>query len=286
MRENLLRAWFVAVSVTALAGLSACGNGTDEDAVSSHTIQVPMGIGPSASGIRDENGALTAIEVGETQAVLTEHRVVDITFGGERVGTLLHNEEVLVRHIDSYRNMQAGGVAEFEHMSYGVWATGTVAVRDDGSLDFNRESVGDAYLTALDDARTPAAEMPMTGTATYLGEYIGYLQGHGVGGRIIPTSGGADMTADFANAEMTVDLAPDRPFRLVLTGTIQGNEFSGTTLVQYNSSLLQAQGATAHFSGGFYGGEAVEAGGVFEVVGGRAQDPGRLVGAFGGRKEQ
>ena len=27
-------------------------------------------------------------------------------------------------------------------------------------------------------------------------------------------------------------------------------------------------------------------GGVFEVVGGRAQDPGRLVGAFGGRKEQ
>ena len=253
MRKNLLRAWSVAVSVTAVAGLSACGNGTDEDAVSSHTIQIPMGVGPSASGIRDENGALMAIAVGDTQVVLSEHQVDEISFGGERVGTLLHKDEVVIRHINSYRNMLAGGVAEFENITYGVWATGTVAVRDDGSLDFNFESAGDAYLTALDDARTPLSEMPMSGTATYLGEYVGYLQGHGVDGRIIRTSGDVEMTADFANAEMTVDIARDRPFRLVLTGTIQGNEFSGTTLVQYNSSALQAQGATAHFSGGFYG---------------------------------
>ena len=47
---------------------------------------------------------------------------------------------------------------------------------------------------------------------------------------------------------------------------------------------LQAQGAVADLAGGFYGQGAVEAGGVFEIVGGRAQDPGRFVGAFGGRK--
>ena len=44
------------------------------------------------------------------------------------------------------------------------------------------------------------------------------------------------------------------------------------------------RGHRAQFAGGFYGGEAEEAGGMFEIVGGRTQDPGRFVGALGGRK--
>lgn len=35
--------------------------------------------------------------------------------------------------------------------------------------------------------------------------------------------------------------------------------------------------------GGFYGEGAAEAGGVLEVVGGREERPGRVVGAFGGK---
>ena len=127
--------------------------------------------------------------------------------------------------------------------------------------------------------------MPLAGSATYLGQYTGFFQNHGVDGSIFRTSGDVELTADFASAAMTVDMLSTSNRRIVLSGSIHGNEFSGTNIVQLpNSPLLQAQGATARFEGGFYGSAAVEAGGVFEIVGGRAQDPARFVAGFGGRK--
>ena len=203
------------------------------------------------------------------------------------VGPVLQNEDVNVRHIDSHWNMQTGVVAEFDHISYGAWARGTPEPRNGGGWDNNYESVGDAYLTALDDARTPPAVMPMSGTATYLGQMTGFSKGHGVDGSIRHFTGDAEMTADFANAAMTVDLLNPSNQRITLAGDIQGNVFSGTNLVEFPDLMsIQALGATAQFSGGFYGDEATETGGVFEVVGGRTQDPGRIVGAFGGRKAE
>ena len=69
-------------------------------------------------------------------------------------------------------------------------------------------------------------------------------------------------------------------------GAIMGNEFSGTTIDELaDNPFFQTEGASAQFAGGFYGGEAEEAGGMFEIVGGRTQDPGRFVGALGGRKD-
>ena len=268
--------------------LGACGgnNGIDREAaiVLSHTTQLEMGSGPSVSGLRDNNGDLTAIDVGDTRVLLSQE-IDGVSGGGERetVGPILGNENVIVRHISAHWNMQTDVVAEFDHLSYGAWATGTRG--NDGR--WNYESVGDAYLTALDDARTSAADMPMSGTATYLGQFTGFVQGHGVDGKIIHTTGDVEMTADFANAEMTVDMLTTSNYRVVLGGAIQDNEFSGTSIHQLpNIPILQAQGATARLAGGFYGEGAVEAGGVFEVVGGRTQDPGRSVGAFGGRKAE
>ena len=274
--------------------LGACGgnNGTvgEPTIPLSHTDQLLTGSGPSVSDIRDENGDLTAFGVGDTK-VLMSQEIYGVSGGASRkiVGPVLHNEGVIVRHIDSHWNMQTDVVAEFDHISYGAWARGAPEPLNGGGWDNNYESHGGAYLTALDDARTSAADMPMTGTATYMGQFTGFAHGHGAGQDIVHMTGDAEMTADFANAAMTVDMLTTRNTRIVLSGNIiQGNEFSGTTIDQMviRSSYFEVQGAEAQFSGGFYGEEAVEAGGVFEVVGGRAQDPGYLVGAFGGRKAE
>ncbi len=257
--------------------------------VADHAIQIARNDGESVAALRNQDGGLMGLVVGDTAVSLDFHHLRGITGGGQRpsVGSNLQNGDIRIRHIDRHWNMTTDVVSRFEHLSYGAWAT--VAPETGGNADFGYryESVGGGYLVALDDARTSAADMPVSGLASYLGQYTGFIQGHGVGGRMGRFTGDVEMTADFANAAMTVDMLSTGNRRLVLSGAINGNEFEGTTIDQMSpSSLIESQGATARFSGGFYGNAAIEAGGVFEVVGGRAQDPGRLVGAFGGRKDQ
>ncbi len=254
-----------------------------------HEIQIARDDGVSAAALRNDDGDLAGLKVGNTALSLDFHRLGDVTGGGgrESVGSVLNSEDVFVGHIDAHWNRQTDTVARFDHMSYGAWATGTAVPRPGGGVDYTFDGVGGAYLTALDDARTPAAAMPVSGTATYLGQSIGFVQGHGVGGDIGRFIADVEMTADFANAAMTVDMLTTRGMRVVLGGAIQGNAFSGSTIQQMSpNSLIEVQGATAQMMGGFYGTDAVEAGGVYEIVGGRAQYPGRVVGAFGGRKDQ
>ena len=253
-----------------------------------HEIQIARDDGVSVAALRNGNGGLAGLKVGDTALSLDFHRLGGVTGGGgrESVGSVINSENVIVRHIDTRWNTRTDAVARFDHMSYGAWATGIAVPRPGGGADYTYDDVGGAYLTALDDARTPAAAMPMSGTATYQGQSTGFVQGHGVGGRILHFTADIEMTADFANAAMTVDMLTTRGTRYVLGGSIQGNGFSGTTIHQMpQSSLIETQGATAQMTGGFYGTDAVEAGGVYEVVGGRAQDPGRVVGAFGGRRD-
>ena len=254
-----------------------------------HVVQLAQDNGISVAALRNEDGDLTGLMVGNTAVSRDFHRLGNVrgTLQRPTVGSILQNNDIRIRHIDSHWNRTTDVVSRFEHLSYGAWST--VAPETGGNADFDHrfESIGSGYLVALDEARTPTADMPMTGTATYMGQYTGFIHGHGASGLLAKSDGDVEMTADFVNAAMKVDIVSTRGGKLVLSGAIQGNEFSGTTIDQMGvGSLIEAQGATASFSGGFYGNAAVEAGGVFEVVGGRAQDPGRLVGAFGGRRDQ
>ena len=263
--------------------------GRGPDTPPDHVVQLPRDDGISVAALRNEDGDLTGLSVGSTAVSLDFHQLGGVAGNPQRpsVVSILQNDDIRIRHIDRHWNMTTDVVSRFEHLSYGAWAT--VAPETGGNADFGYryESVGGGYLVALDDERTSAADMPVTGTASYLGQYTGFVQGHGGGGPIGAFNGDVEMTADFANAAMTVDMLYTGNRRLVLSGAINGNEFGGTTIDQMSpSSSIESQGATARFSGGFYGNAADEAGGVFEVVGGRAQDPGRLVGAFGGRKDQ
>ena len=81
MTRNVFRAFSAAISAVGLLGLAACGAGSDDDAVSSHTIQLPDAGGPSVSGVHDENGELAAIEIGDTRVLLTQ-RIGSVSGGG------------------------------------------------------------------------------------------------------------------------------------------------------------------------------------------------------------
>ena len=254
-----------------------------------HVVQFARDDGISVVALRNEDGDLTGLKVGNTAVSVDFHGLGGVNGGSGRstVGSILQNDDIRIRHIDRHWNMVTDVVAGFEHLSYGAWSTVAPETGGNASWDYRYESIGNGYLVALDEARTSAADMPVSGTATYLGQSTGFLQGHGTSGVLSHFTADVEMTADFANAEMTVDMLTTGNTRFTLGGTIQGNDFSGTVLQHMSqNSLVQAQGATARMTGGFYGSDAVEAGGVYEILGGRAQDPGRVVGAFGGRKDQ
>ena len=291
------RHMIVVLAASAGLSLAACGGNGDDQGMTdpaepripaNHTTHIPATIGPAVLGVYDEDGELTGFAVGGIEVGL-DQQISGVSGGGvrERVGPVLRNEDVIVRHVTHHWNRQSDTVAEFEYMSYGAWARGTAEPVPGGTPDYDYASVGGAYLTALDNARTPSAAMPASGTATYLGQFTGFLHGQGADGIVRQADGDVEMTADFANAALTVEIVSTRGNRAVLSGAIQGNEFSGTAIDHLDETpLLQAQGAKAEFEGDFYGDEAEEAGGVLEIVGGRAQNPGRLVGAFGGRKNE
>ena len=252
-----------------------------------HVIQVAQQGSHTVSAIRDSGSNVIGLQVGDTTVSLDFHRLGNVIGTSQRptVGSILQNEPVRIRHIRSHWDMVTDVVSTYEHLSFGAWAT--VAPETGGNADFGYrfEGIGDGYLAALDSARTPVAGMSIAGTATYSGQYTSFVQGHGVDGDIVSSTGDADITADFVNASLLVEMLSVRGTAFSLSGSILGNRFSGTTLEHMDAnSFIQVTGATARMEGGFYGAGASEAGGVFEVIGGRSQDPGRFVGAFGGKK--
>ena len=251
-----------------------------------HVVQLPQPSGPSVAGLRNEDGDLTGLKVGNSAVSVDFHRIGRVrgTFQRPTVGSILQNEDVRIRHIYSNWDRARDVVSRYDHISFGAWATVAPETGGNADFDYRYESIGDGYLVALDSSRTPAAGMAMSGTATYAGQYTGFVKGHGADGAIVKTTGDVDIAADFANSFLLVEMLSTRGTAFSFSGSIQGNRFSGTTIEHLDETpLLQAAGATASMEGGFYGENASEAGGVFEVVGGRSQDPGRFVGAFGGK---
>ena len=164
----------------------------------------------------------------------------------------------------------------FKYLSYGAWAE----IDSDKKLT----ALGNGYLFASEEMMTPAANMPVTGTATFEGQYASYVWSKGSRGTIRARAGDAEMTANFGRSSMSVNLVDQfgEDNDLTLTGTIDGGMFAGTGVKDFKGSMLQPDGATAKLEGAFYGMKVDEAGGVYDVLGGAKTNPGRVVGAFGG----
>ena len=286
------RHWALIATIATTMLVAGCGSRSGDGAAPEHAEPLHHHAISTVdelqvSAVRDSDGQLTGLAIGETEVSLSE-RISRVSGLAPRraVGPVVHGDGIIVRHVDTQWNERTGGEPEaFDHISYGAWSTGTFTGGGNAALVYDYGSIGGAYLVALDDARTQ--DMPDIGTATYLGSYTGFYKFPGEGGARGHMTFDVEMTADFANAEMRVSLfGVGGILRVAVDGDIQGNAFSGSDIHHLDvsrSNLLQAEGATAEFEGGFYGEGAAEAGGVFEVVGGGDDHPGRIVGAFGGK---
>lgn len=146
-------------------------------------------------------------------------------------------------------------------------------------------TTADAITIVHSGLLTPVAELP-SGTATYTGEYAGYLD---VTSALYTTdtplaaSGSATMNVDFG--AKTVDLSipttsiytnldgtETLSYSVAVTGTIVDNTYSGTTDLNFqykNSTIIipvnESVTATGTVDGAFYGPGAVETAAVMQV---------------------
>ena len=263
-----------------------------------HVIQVGAEVDDAVAAVIDFSDSevltLTGITVGDTEVsmLLPDHTLLreGVSGRGSRrsIGDILQNDNIRVRHVTKHWDLttDADAVTRYDYLTFGAWAVVEEQANGNAGFGYQNTAVGDGYLIAFDDTRTPIGNMPVAGTAAYKGQYTGFAQLSGVNGAINKTTGDITLTADFADSSVELEFGTPGT-GTSLAGTIGDNTFSGTQVKRIRSgSIFEAEGATAMFQGGFYGNELGEAGGVFEIVGNSLETPPRFAGAFGGIKTE
>lgn len=166
---------------------------------------------------------------------------------------------------------------DLDYMTFGVWEIGL----GEETIDMGGAAWGALTPTAGDNP------MPATGEASYAGELIGY---NFTGGATTVYIADSNLAADFdadtvsltaSNTRALIGGAGAPGLDIVASpGTISGNGFTGTAInlqAQVDDPLLDFDG---QYGGAFYGPDAAEAGGWFEVSNTDNND--RYFGSFGG----
>ena len=166
----------------------------------------------------------------------------------------------------------------YSHIHFGIWA-GLDAAEKDGSQKYADLGIG--FVQGLPDGDGPTDRLGI-GTVTYNGDWVATVQRQNATagtGAIILDDGDAELVANFDTEKFTGTLDG----LATLTGTLDGNGFSGITATDIDHADLDASGDfKGEFSGGIYGDKGEEAAGVFDFNGGEA---GAFVGAFGGTNQ-
>ena len=168
---------------------------------------------------------------------------------------------------------------DYKHIHFGVWAA-LGAAEASGSQDLSDRGIG--FVQGIGDGLT-GADMPNNGKAYYSGSWVAAVQAaeEDGNGSILLTSGNASLTADLTMATIEADLMG----LATLEGAIDTNTFSGTKATVDEGNTLDPTGKfTGTFSGGFYGDQAAEAGGVFDFTS-KGAVAGAFRGAFGGDRD-
>ncbi len=206
-----------------------------------------------------------------TGAVTTvTYEQVDITVDGRTVDSVLTQMEVTAKIPDA---------ADYQHIHFGVWAAlGAPAKTGDQELT----GLGIGFVQSIGDGLS-GTDMPNNGEAIYSGNWAAAVQAadEDGDGDISLVHGAAGFVANLSKATINVDLTG----LATLEGTVDTNKFSGTTAkVGENAHRLTEDAKfTGSFSGGFYGKQAAEAGGIFDFTSEDAED-GAFRGTFGGKR--
>ena len=157
---------------------------------------------------------------------------------------------------------------------FGAWA-GLGDADDDGSQAIADMGIG--FVQSIGDGLA-GDDVPNSGSGSYAGNWAATVQG--MDGALSLTSGAASLGADFGKGEITATLTG----LATLSGDIAGDTFSGTkaTVGSDNMHFLDpAADFGGSFSGGFYGANGAEAGGIFDFA---SDGGGAFRGAFGGNR--
>ena len=169
--------------------------------------------------------------------------------------------------------------ADYKHIHFGAWAALGDAKNDGTQVPAD---LGIGFVQSIGEGLS-GTDMPNSGTAEYNGNWAAGVQAEDKDGDgdISLVSGTADFKADFSKATINVNLTG----LAKLEGTVDTNTFAGTkaTVGANEHSLTEDAKFTGSFSGGFYGKQAAEAGGIFDFTSEDAE-AGAFRGAFGGKK--
>ena len=169
---------------------------------------------------------------------------------------------------------------DYKHIHFGAWAALGDAKKDGTQVPAD---LGIGFVQSIGDGLT-GTDMPNNGTANYSGNWAAAVQkaDDDGNGDISLLNGDATIGADFSKATITATLTD----LAKLTGAIDGNTFSGTKASDFSAMHgLASDGMfTGTFSGGFYGKQAAEAGGIFDFTSEDAE-AGAFRGAFGGDRD-
>lgn len=272
------------VGATVCLGLAACGGGgTGGDAVRQtpgyHSINTSLGNAPMVTAALNDQGGMTGIWVGNTKLEFSEAVAALAVRPGTRIGFTMQKGDIESQVLVSSWNSNTDVLKPLAYLRYGVWSRIAPETGGNAYGDHRYESLGRGFVTGRDRARTRIADMPVASTATYLGQFIGNAETHSHG--VVPVLGDASVTVDFSNSSLTLEgTRRGTPF-FAISGSIHGNTFSGRMFDQYGfEAAPPAPGATASINGGFYGPQAREIGGVYEIAG-TGTNFIRHIGAFG-----
>ena len=170
---------------------------------------------------------------------------------------------------------------DYKHIHFGVWAA--LGEADKNGLQ-ELSDLGIGFVQSIGDELT-GADMPNNGTADYSGSWVAAVQAaeDNGNGDISLVYGAADLEANLTKGTITATLTD----LAKLEGTIDTNTFSGTkaTVGANEHNLTEDAKFTGSFSGGFYGAQAAEAGGIFDFTS-KDAEAGAFRGAFGGDRDK
>jgi hypothetical protein len=256
-----------------IPGMSTVLTGTVSGAtVTPTTAPASDAAGSRAAMTYDSTRALTAITVTTPAGAITFNQGVGDTFNCSGGVCGLTNVAGTASMIVIDPISQPAG---FNYQTFGVWDRVTAAT----SFDAGVFSVGNP---------TPGSAIPTTGT----GNFTGFANGFFVDGtthNAFFTTANMTATANFAAQTIvfstinTLTLSPNNPSALGVANAgldLNGN-FSypaGTNL--FFGTVTSANGMTGSATGRFYGPNAQEIGGMYNLSG----TAGQMMGAFGGKQ--
>ena len=172
---------------------------------------------------------------------------------------------------------------DYTHIHFGVWAALPEAKKDGSQATMADLGIG--FVQNVSGEEMTGADMPNNGGATYSGDWVATVRAADDDGNgdITLKHGAATLEAEFGDGEITANLTG----LATLTGDITGNEFSGTeaAVITNTVGLTNEADFEGTFSGGFFGSQAAEAGGIFNFTS-KAMEAGEFSGAFGADRDR